>query len=212
MIKDELGIELEFINIGGGLGINYNPADSPLDLFKMSELINETLDKFKKERGFLPKLYMESGRFITGSNGVLVSQAINIMNKHKKFIGVNICDAADILRAGIYPAYHEVTVLFSSGTEKTLGPKETVSIVGPLCENIHMISDRALPDIDEGDFIIVHDTGAHGIAMAMRYNGWGESQQLLLKPDNSVVRISNAAKICDLLATETSLIETRIQY
>ena len=75
-----------------------------------------------------------------------------------------------------------------------------------------MVSDRSLPVICEDDFVIIQDTGAHGIAMGMRYNGWGESQQLLLKPNNSVVRTSNAATIADLLATETYLNEKIVQY
>lgn len=211
-IQDMLGIQLEFINIGGGLGVNYNPEDQPLDIIEMSERINDLLDEFETRRGYLPKLYSESGRYITGPNGVLVAQVINKMDKYKKFIGVDICDAADILRAGIYPTYHEVSILCSDGVEKLLGPKETVSIVGPLCENMHMISDRKLPIISEENFVVIHDTGAHGIAMAMRYNGWGESQQLLLRYDNSVVRISNAATIADLLATETSLNKKTVQY
>ena len=210
--QDKLGIQFEFINIGGGLGVNYNAKDQPLDIVEMSKRINEVLDDFKNRCGYLPKLYLESGRFVTGPNGVLVSQVINVMEKYKKFIGVNICDAADILRAGIYPAHHEVSILCSDGTEKILGPKETVTIVGPLCENIHMVSDRNLPIICKDNFVIVHDTGAHGIAMNTRYNGWGESQQLLLKPYNSVVRISDAAPIADLLATETFLIEKTAQY
>lgn len=211
-VQDALGIEFEFVNIGGGLGIDYKPEDQPLDISGMSKRINEVLNDFRICHGYLPKLYMESGRFITGPNGVLVARVINVMDKYKKFIGVDICDAADILRAGIYPAHHEVSVLCSDGVEKILGPKETVSIVGPLCENIHMVSDRNLPIISEDDFIVVHDTGAHGIAMAMRYNGWGESQQLLLRPDNSVIRISNAATIADLLATESSVDEKIVQY
>ena len=211
-IQDNLGIQLEFINIGGGLGLNYNTAEKPLDVVEMSERINKVLDEFEIRRGYLPKLYLESGRFITGPNGVLVSQVINIMEKYKKFVGVNICDASDILRAGIYPAHHEVSILCSDGTEKILDPKEVVSIIGPLCENIHMVSDRSLPVICEDDFVIIQDTGAHGIAMGMRYNGWGESQQLLLKPNNSVVRTSNAATIADLLATETYLNEKIVQY
>lgn len=212
-IQDFLPIQLEFINIGGGLGVNYKPEDQPLDIVEMSELINQQLDDFQSRRGYLPKLYLESGRFVTGPNGVLVSQVVNKMDKYKKFIGIDVCDAADILRAGIYDSsYHGISVLCSDGVEKIAGPKELVSIVGPLCENIHMVSDRNLPIISEDDFVVVHDTGAHGIAMAMRYNGWGESQQLLLRPDNSVVRISNAATIADLLATETSLKEKTIQY
>lgn len=211
-IQDMLPIQLEFINIGGGLGVNYNPEDAPLDIIEMSERVNDLLDDFKARRGYLPKLYSESGRYVTGPNGVLVTQVINKMDKYKKFIGVDICDAADIFRTGIYSAYHEVSIISPDGVEKLLGQKEIVSIVGPLCENMHMISDRDLPIINEKDFVVVHDDGAHGIAMASRYNGWGESQQLLLRPDKSVVRISNAVTIADLLANETAVNKKTMQY
>jgi diaminopimelate decarboxylase len=140
-----------------------------------------------------------------GPNGILVGKVINIMEKYKKFIGVNFCDGADILRAGIYPAYHEVSVITPGGEEKTCseGDMEKVSIVGPLCENIHMVSDRDLPIIEKEDYIAIHDTGAHGIAMGMNYNGWGKSQELLMRSDNSVERIGRPQTIGDLLACET---------
>lgn len=201
-IQDALGIKLEFINIGGGLGVNYKPDQRPLDIEFMAQLINEELESFKAKRGYLPKLYLESGRYITGPHGVLVGKVINMMDKYKKFAGVDFCDAADILRAPIYPAYHEVSVLTPQGVKKMDGPKETVSIVGPLCENMHMVSDRELPIINEGDFVVVHDTGAHGIAMSMAYNGWAPSQELLLTTDNRVVRIARAGTVRDLLARE----------
>lgn len=204
-VMTALGIQFEFINIGGGLGINYKNNDELLDIRLMAEFINKQLDDFKAKHNYLPLLYLESGRYVTGPHGVLVSKAINVMDKYKKFIGIDICDAADILRAPIYPAYHEVSILTPQGVEKIDGPKEIVSIVGPLCENMHMVSDRELPVINEGDYVVVHDTGAHGIAMSMKYNGWGASQELLLRKDNSIVRISRAETIGDLLLRETSI-------
>lgn len=206
-VQAELGIEFDFINIGGGLGINYKPEDPPLDIHLMAGLINEELDNFRTRVGYLPLLYIESGRYVTGPHGILVTKAMNVMQKYKKFIGIDACDAADILRAALYPAYHEISVLAPDGLEKCAPGDggEIVSIVGPLCENMHMVSDRNLPKIMEGDFIVVHDTGAHGIAMKMNYNGWGCSQELLLKPDGSVVRISRAETIGDLLMREIDL-------
>lgn len=204
------GIEFDFINIGGGIGINYRPDQQLVEIELMAALINEELGLFEHNYGYLPKLYLESGRYVTGPHGVLVGRVINIMKKYKKFVGVDFCDAADILRAPLYPAYHEISVLDVKGRElgAESGKKdfESVSIVGPLCENMHMVSDRLLPIIEEGDFIVVHDTGAHGIAMSMKYNGWGASQELLLKPDNSVVRISRAETIGDLLVREMDVI------
>lgn len=212
-VQDALGIEFEFINIGGGIGIVYNPQEQEtLDIHLMAQLINEQLGEFKVRCGYLPQLYLESGRYVTGPHGVVVSTAINVMDKYKKFVGIDICDAADILRAPIYPAHHEVSILTPSGEEKSDGPTEKVSIVGPLCENMHMVSDRELPIIDEGDFVVIHDTGAHGIAMKMNYNGWGCSPELLLEPDNTVRRISRAETIGDLLARETDAHHMSMKY
>ena len=204
-LQKELDIELEFINIGGGLGISYKSGDQPLDVEAMAQLINEMLEDFQVRCGYTPLLYMESGRYVTGPHGVLVAPVINVMNKYKKFIGLGICDAADILRALIYPAHHEVSVLTTDGQEKIGGPKELVSIVGPLCENMHLAPDRLLPIIVEDDFVVVHDTGAHGIAMGSGYNGWGRSQELLLHSDNSVTRVSRPETIGDLTAREIIL-------
>jgi diaminopimelate decarboxylase len=202
-VQDALGIQFEFLNIGGGLGINYKAEDEPLDIGLMAELVNTELDNFKAKHGYLPLFYIESGRFVTGPHGVLVARAINILDKYKKFIGLDVCDACDILRAPIYPAHHEVSILTPEGVEKIAnGGGEKVSIVGPLCENMHMISDRELPEVDEGDFVVVHDTGAHGIAMKMGYNGWETSQELLLRSNDSVVRIGRAGTIGDILEKE----------
>lgn len=203
MIQDALGIKLEFINIGGGLGTNYRPEETPLDIYLMAEITNNELADFKAKRGYLPHLYIESGRYVTGPHGVLVASIINIMDKYKKFLGIDICDACDILRAGIYPAYHEISIVTPQGKERSFNDgSEIASIVGPLCENIHMVSDRKLPIAFEKDLVVVHNTGAHGIAMAMPYNGWCPSQELLFRPDNTVVRIARAGTMRDLLARE----------
>lgn len=205
-VQDALGITFEFINIGGGLGINYRPDQSPLDIDTMAQLIGEELAAFRAKRGYLPKLHMESGRYVTGPHGALVGSVINVMEKYQPFVGVDFCDTADILRAPLYPAYHEVSILDPDGRERLMGvDARQVSIVGPLCENMHMVSKRWLPPISIGDKVVVHDTGAHGAAMSMKYNGWGSSQQLLLTPENAVIRIARAETIGDLLRLQTDL-------
>lgn len=208
-VQAALGISFEFINIGGGLGINYMPEQKPLDIGLMARLISEELETFHIRRGYVPKLHLESGRYVTGPHGALVGTVINVMDKYKKFVGVDFCDVADVLRAPMYPSYHEVSILDRKGVElnnhSSRKGSEIVSIVGPLCENMHMVSDRLLPVIETGDFVVVNDTGAHCASMSMKYNGWASSQQLLLTPGNSVVRISRAETIGDLLLLETVL-------
>lgn len=201
-IQDALGILIEFINMGGGLGIKYKPRTRDLDLELMAKIVNKALDDFKARRGYVPRLCLESGRYITAPHGVLVTPVINVMYKYKKFIGIGSCDAADILRALIYPAYHHISIVNPKGVEKKKGPKEVVSIVGPLCENMQLAPDRLLPIIHEGDYVVVQDTGGHGIAMASAYNGWAPSQELLMRPDNSIIQISRAGTVGDLLMRE----------
>lgn len=204
-LQGQIGIKFEFVNIGGGIGIEYQYGQEPLDIELVARMTNDAFSDFKTKHGYAPLLYMELGRWIAGPFGILIGQVINKMNKYKNFVGVDFCDAADILRAGIYPMYHEISVLTPEGKEKSIEDKKTVSIVGPLCENMHMVSDRVLPKIEEGDIIVVHDTGAHGIAMKMNYNGWTSSQELMLHPDNSVSRISRAETMGDLLVKELDM-------
>lgn len=214
MVQNELDIMFEFVNIGGGLGICYNPNHEdpekrrPLDIYWMARLVDDYFDQFQLRNGYVPRFYIESGRYVTGPHGALVAPVINIMDKYKPFVGVSICDGADLLRSGIYEsAYHEASVVSCIGGDMTdFGDTKTsVSIVGPLCENMHMVKNRPLPPITKGDFIVMHDTGAHGIAMGMNYNGWGKSQELLLKPDGSVVRIARAQTVGDILAMQLCL-------
>ncbi|MFA6107057.1 MAG: diaminopimelate decarboxylase [Patescibacteria group bacterium] len=205
-IQNALNIKFEFINIGGGIGIEYRHDQKPLDAVRVAEITNNAFFRFKEKHGYAPLLYLEYGRWITGPFGILAGRAVNRMNKYKNFMGVDFCDWADIARMVIYPAYHEVSVLTPEGKEKfTADGSEVASLVGPLCENRSMVSDRVLPKIEEGDIIVVHDTGAHGLAMKMNYNGWTASQELLLHSDNSVTRISRAETIGDLLKTELDM-------
>ncbi|MCK4540521.1 diaminopimelate decarboxylase [Candidatus Parcubacteria bacterium] len=195
--QDKLGIQFEFINIGGGLGIPYHYDQPPLSIKLMAQSINETLYDFEKENGYVPNFFTESGRYVTGPHGVLAGKCINVMEKYKKFIGVDFCDAADILRAVIYEdSHHEIKVV---GKEQMV---EVVDIVGPLCENFKLAENRLMPAIVEGDILVVQDTGAHCKAMTSNYNGWGASQVLAFHPDNSVTRVERAQTIEDLIRTD----------
>jgi len=205
-IQAALDIKFEFVNIGGGIGIEYRYGEEPLNVPLVAQMTNKAFSDFKIKHGYAPLLYAEFGRWIVGPFGMLVGRVVNKMNKYKNFSGVDFCDWADIARMVIYPAFHEVSILTPDGREKfTADGSAAVSLVGPLCENRHMVSGRELPKISEGDIIVVHDTGAHGLAMKMNYNGWTASQELLLRPDNSVLRISRAETIGDLMKTEMDM-------
>jgi diaminopimelate decarboxylase len=197
-LSGDLGITFEFINMGGGLGIAYRPEEKPLDLDAMAKKITGVYQNYVKINGRAPALYMESGRYMTGPHGVLVTRAINQKNIYRKYIGVDSCMSA-LMRPGMYGAYHHIDVL---GKEADSAPCETVDVVGSLCENIDKFAvQRKLPEIEMGDLLIIHDTGAHGHAMGFNYNAQLRPQELLLKSDGSVERIRRAETMADYFAT-----------
>ncbi len=194
-IGSELDIRFEFINIGGGLGIPYKPEDAPLDIASMAQEITALFDQFKVENSYTPQLYMESGRFITGPHGVLITRAINRKEIYRTYVGVDSCMSA-LMRPALYDAYHHITVLGKEGEE------EVVDVAGSLCENNDKFAvQRALPRIEDGDLLCIHDTGAHGWAMGFNYNGKLRPQELLLRSDGSVELIRRAETTEDYFAT-----------
>ncbi len=196
-IGGELGIVFEMINIGGGLGIPYRPDDPPLDLTAMGAEIAGCFTDFGNETGQVPKLYLESGRYMTGPHGVLVVRAINRKDIYRTYIGVDASMAA-LMRPGMYGAYHHITV---HGADPD-APTRPVDVVGPLCENNDKFAiQRPLPPVADGDLLIIHDTGAHGHAMGFNYNGRLRPQELLLREDGTVERIRRAETLDDHFAT-----------
>ena len=197
-IKETLGVEVEFINLGGGIGIPYRPEDEPVDLEELGAQIRNRYESIMLPAG-LDKvtLCMESGRMMTGPYGWLVSKAIHHKNTYKNYIGLDSC-MADLMRPALYGAYHHITV---AGKEQ-LSHDTVYDITGSLCENNDKFAiDRHLPRIDAGDILIIHDTGAHGHAMGFNYNGKLRSQELLLQQDGSIRRIRRAETLNDYFAT-----------
>jgi diaminopimelate decarboxylase len=194
-ISGELGIQFEFINIGGGLGIPYRPEDRPLDITAMANEITELFDAFRQQHGYAPSMYVESGRYMTGPHGVLVTQAINRKEIYRTYVGVDACMSA-LMRPGMYGAYHHITVLGKSGEA------EVVDVAGSLCENNDKFAiQRSLPKVADGDILCIHDTGAHGHAMGFNYNGKARPKELLLRSDGTVEMIRREETLDDLFAT-----------
>ncbi|MDO8991185.1 MAG: diaminopimelate decarboxylase [Sideroxyarcus sp.] len=196
-LKKALGIELEFVNIGGGLGIPYHPEHSPLDLAAMAKEITALFDAFRSAHGFAPKMLMESGRYITGPHGCLVTTAINAKQTYRNYVGVDACMSA-LMRPALYDAYHHIDVLGKEHLPKS----ETYDVVGSLCENNDKFAvQRELPTIDDGDILVIHDTGAHGHAMGFQYNGRLRPKELLLRTDGTVELIRRAETVEDYFIT-----------
>ncbi|HEV2974425.1 MAG TPA: diaminopimelate decarboxylase [Solirubrobacteraceae bacterium] len=191
-LQRTLGIELEFINAGGGLGIPYRPDDHTLDVDALGVGAGQLLNAHEQRTGRLPRLFFEAGRYITGPSGALVTRVINRMSKWREYAGVDAGIAA-LLRTAMYPdAYHHVTLHGDRGER----PREPIDVVGSLCENNDKLAvQRELPQLREGDLLLVHDTGAHGLAMGFNYNGRLRPQELLLRADGGVERIRRAEEV-----------------
>ncbi|MBE6106371.1 diaminopimelate decarboxylase [Anaerovibrio lipolyticus] len=199
-IKEKLGITLEFVNLGGGIGIPYEPSQEEVNLEEVGEAIHKLYEEIMVPAG-LGKcaICFESGRAITGPYGYLVSTAIHEKHTYKNYIGLDSC-MANLMRPALYGAYHHITVV-----GKEHAPKDHVyDVTGSLCENNDKFAiDRQLPNIDMGDRIVIHDTGAHGHSMGFNYNGKLRSAELLLREDGSVEMIRRAETLDDYFATLT---------
>ena len=197
-LKNRLGIHVEFVNIGGGIGIPYRPEEEPVDLEAVGEGIHKLYDEMMVPEGLGDVAMMtESGRAITGPAGWLVSTAIHEKKTYKDYIGLDSC-MANLMRPAMYGAYHHITI---AGKENE--PCDHVyDVTGSLCENNDKFAiDRKLPKIDIGDRVIIHDTGAHGSAMGFNYNGKLWCAELLLHEDGSVELIRRAETLDDYVAT-----------
>jgi len=202
-VTEELGIQFEFINIGGGIGIPYRPEDNAFDLEALASKATGLFEKFGESEGYQPRLLMECGRYITGPYGVLVTQVLNVMSKYRDYVGVDAC-MSSLMRPGMYDAYHHITAVGQDGRPKR-GVSGLVDVVGSLCENNDKFAQqRPLPAVEDGDLLMIHDTGAHGLAMGFQYNGRLRPKELLLRRDGTVELIRRAETIDDYLRTQVN--------
>lgn len=197
-LKEATGVEIAFINLSGGVGIPYTPDKEPNDIMKIGAGVKEQFEKIMVPAGMADvAIFTELGRFMLGPYGALVTQAVHEKHIHKEYIGVDAC-AANLMRPAMYGAYHHITVL---GKEDAPCDYK-YDVTGSLCENNDKFAiDRMLPKIDMGDYIYIHDTGAHGFSMGYNYNGRLRSKELLLKEDGSVEMIRRAETPADYFAT-----------
>ncbi len=197
-LKEKLGIKIEFLDLGGGIGIPYKPGQKKVDLFEVAKKIRALYDSMIVPAGLDGlEIKWECGRPITGPYGWLVTKAIHKKDTYRKYIGVDAC-MADLMRPGMYGAYHEVTVSGKEAAPKT----EVYDVVGSLCENCDKFAvQRPLPKIQNGDLVIIHDAGAHGRAMGFNYNGKLRAGEILMRCDGSFKEIRRRETVQDLFAT-----------
>ena len=197
-IHEKVGIEFEFVNLGGGVGVPQKPEDKPVDYEVFSKGVKKHYDELIVQNNLGPiRVVMECGRAITGPYGFLVMRARHVTHKYRDFVGVDAC-SANFMRPLLYGAYHHITVL----GKESQPCNHVYDVVGSLCENTDKLAvQRKLPKVEVGDILIQHDTGAHGHAMGFNYNGKLRSAELLLREDGNVVEIRRAETVDDYFST-----------
>ena len=208
LLDRKLDIQVEFINIGGGFGIPYRPADKEINLDWVGQKIARLFHEFAAEHGFMPKLMTECGRYVTGPHGILVNKVLHVMQKYRHFIGVEAA-MSGCPRPAFYGSYHHIDVLTPTGELRT-GPRHYTNVVGPKCENWDRLTpvkeERLLPkSVRRGDILVTHNCGAHSGAMADNYNGRTRLKGLLDQDgtNENVILIRRAETVEDLFRPVT---------
>lgn len=197
-VKEKTGVNIAFINLSGGVGIPYRPDQKANDIMVIGEGVKKAFEEILVPAGLSDvAIFTELGRFMLAPYGHLVTKAIHEKHTYKEYVGVDAC-AVNLMRPAMYGAYHHITVLGKEGQAED----HMYDVVGSLCENNDKFAvDRYLPKIDKGDYLVIHDTGAHGFAMGYNYNGKLKSAELLLKEDGSVQMIRRAETAKDYFST-----------
>lgn len=197
-LHKETGVHIAFINLSGGVGIPYRPEQQASDIMVIGEGVRKAYEEVLVPAGMDDvAIYSEMGRFILGPYGCLVTRCLHHKHTHKEYVGLDAC-AANLMRPAMYGAYHHITVL---GKEDA--PHDHMyDVTGGLCENNDKFAiDRMLPEIEDGDYLVIHDTGAHGFSMGYNYNGKLRSAEILLREDGSTELIRRAETPADYFAT-----------
>lgn len=196
-IKQKLGINLDFINLGGGIGIPYLPEQEAVDIEKLSKEIHLLYKEMLQANNLNPQIFFELGRYITGPHGYLVSKVLHKKDTYRQYVGLD-ASMANLMRPGMYGSYHHITII----GKENLAHDHIYDVTGSLCENNDKFAiARTLPEVNIGDIVVIHDAGAHGHSMGFNYNGTLRSAEVLLKKEGNAKLIRRAETLDDYFAT-----------
>lgn len=196
-VKEETGVAVSFINLSGGVGVNYRPEQEPNDIAAIGEGVHRVFDEVLVPAGLGDvKIFTELGRFMLAPHGLLVTKVRHRKQTYRTYIGVD-ASAVNLMRPAMYDAYHHITNMTNPD-----GKLEVVDVVGSLCENNDKFAkQRELPEARVGDTLVIHDTGAHGFSMGYQYNGRLRSAEILYQEDGTARLIRRAETPEDYFAT-----------
>ncbi|HEM3462857.1 TPA: diaminopimelate decarboxylase [Streptococcus suis] len=196
-IREETGVTLDFINLSGGIGVNYRPEQEPNDIAVIGEGVRKVYEEILTPAGMGHiKIFTELGRFMLAPHGHLITKVLHRKETYRTYIGVD-ASAANLMRPAFYGAYHHI-----SNITRPDAPIEVVDVAGSLCENNDKFAvNRELPRAEVGDTLVIHDSGAHGFSMGYNYNGRLRSSEILLQEDGTARMIRRAETPEDYFAT-----------
>ncbi|MEG3301918.1 diaminopimelate decarboxylase [Streptococcus suis] len=196
-IREETGVTLDFINLSGGIGVNYRPEQEANDIAIIGEGVRKVYEEILTPAGMgHVKIFTELGRFMLAPHGHLITKVLHRKETYRTYIGVD-ASAANLMRPAFYGAYHHITNI-----TRPDAPIEVVDVAGSLCENNDKFAvNRELPRAEVGDTLVIHDSGAHGFSMGYNYNGRLRSSEILLQEDGAARMIRRAEKPEDYFAT-----------
>lgn len=196
-IREETGVTLDFINLSGGIGVNYRPEQEPNDIAIIGEGVRKVYEEILTPAGMgHVKIFTELGRFMLAPHGHLITKVLHRKETYRTYIGVD-ASAANLMRPAFYGAYHHIT-----NVTRPDAPIEVVDVAGSLCENNDKFAvNRELPRAEVGDTLVIHDSGAHGFSMGYNYNGRLRSSEILLQEDGTARMIRRAERPEDYFAT-----------
>ncbi|MCK3893822.1 diaminopimelate decarboxylase [Streptococcus suis] len=196
-IREETGVTLDFINLSGGIGVNYRPEQEPNDIAVIGEGVRKVYEEILTPAGMGHiKIFTELGRFMLAPHGHLITKVLHRKETYRTYVGVD-ASAANLMRPAFYGAYHNITNI-----TRPDAPIEVVDVAGSLCENNDKFAvNRELPRAEVGDTLVIHDSGAHGFSMGYNYNGRLRSSEILLQEDGTARMIRRAETPEDYFAT-----------
>ena len=197
-LKNATGAHIAFINLSGGIGVDYRPEQPACDIRVIGQGVREKYEQILTPAGMDDvAIFSELGRFMLAPYGELIATVLHQKHIYREYVGLDAC-AADLMRPAMYGAYHHITVL---GKEDAV-LDHVYDVTGGLCENNDKFAiERSLPEIRVGDILAIHDTGAHGHCMGYNYNGKLRGAEVLLHPDGSFDLIRRAETPMDYFAT-----------
>lgn len=197
-LKDQTDLNIAFINLSGGVGVAYEPEQTPADIDIIGDGVRQAYEEIMEPAGLGDvAIFTELGRWMLAENGGLVAKVLHEKITYKDYLGLD-ASAADLLRPAMYGAYHHISVLGKEDEQAD----QTYDVTGGLCENNDKFAiDRKLPKTNIGDYIWIHDAGAHGASMGYQYNGKLRSAEVMLQEDGSFKQIRRAERPEDYFAT-----------